>query len=617
MVALVRTGMPIVFMAMVAGISSAATPKQIDDAIKRGTTALKAKYSQRNAGPAPLMPDTGNGIGPSCMAALAMMEGGVPSNDPAMKTVTEQIRNASYTQSRTYQVSLCLIFLDRLGDPADEPMIQILGLRLLAGQKPSGGWGYDCISNEQVGNLQWLKSIKPIKQGATPELCPEAKQYAQSLTGGGRAGGPTDDNSNTQFAVIAAWLARKHGVRDDNAMDLIERRFMSTQNPVNFNWPYAGTGEGSPAMYCAGLIGMSTALARREERKAKAEAKKEPKQDPAAPPKKVSDDPFFNPAPKPNAEPKKEKRTFDERDRVVANAFAGLGQILAQSAQAGGGALILQEGKHGHNDLYFMWSLERTCVIYGKEKVGGVDWYEAGAHSLVMKQGADGTWPSDGYGPEVSTAFAVLFLCRSNLARDLSGKVQKETATEMRAGAGPAGTEVRPGEAGTASNTPEIPGLPGVGGSDAAVLASSLVRSTEKDWAAVLKKLRESRGGNYTLALVNAANRLEGDRLKQTRDALAERLTRMTADTLRSMAKSEEPELRRAALLAMAMKDEKKHIPDLIEAVSDDEEIVVRAARAGLRSLTDQDFGPPKDANVGEKTLAKDAWKQWWEKQKK
>ena len=101
------------------------------------------------------------------------------------------------------------------------------------------------------------------------------------------------------------------------------------------------------------------------------------------------------------------------------------------------------------------------------------------------------------------------------------------------------------------------------------------------------------------------------------RTALAERLTRMTAETLRTMAKSEDAELRRAAVLAMAMKDDKAHLPDLVAALLDDEELVVRAAKAGLKSLTNQDFGPPTNASVSEKRIAAENWQNWLNKQKK
>jgi hypothetical protein len=281
--------------------------------------------------------------------------------------------------------------------------------------------------------------------------------------------------------------------------------------------------------------------------------------------------------------------------------------------------LYLGNQGYGQHDLYFFWSLERVGVIFGIDKIGGVNWFEAGAHTLVHTQGPGGTWPG-GFGDEVDTSFAILFLCKSNLARDLSSKVQKEVSTEMRAGAGPVGTIPKPVGSGATTDSTAIvtnPVLPGAGGSEAAILAGELLRASEKDWAAVLKKIRDTKGPIYTKALVASVNRLDGERRRSAREALAERLTRMTAATLRAMAKDEDPELRRGAVLAMAMKDDKVHVPDLIAALLDEEEVVVRAAKAGLKSLAGQDFGPRVNATDGEKKLAASAWNDWLSKQKK
>ena len=412
------------------------------------------------------------------------------------------------------------------------------------------------------------------------------------------------------------------------ALDLIEKRFLASQSARTGGWSYSGgpapdVGVGSPSMYCAGLIGLATGVARREERRAKAD---QPKKDDKSKgdTKTKSDDPFFNPPAKAGGiEPKKggPARAPDARDRAVQFAFAGLGAILAESAKAGRGGLYIGGTSLGHHDLYFFWSLERAGVIFGIEKIGGVDWYELGANTLVHTQGQNGAWQlRDTYGPDVSTSFAVLFLCRSNLARDLSSKVQKEVSTEMRAGAGPTGTAAKSNEPGaTANPSPAVPDpiLSGPTGSEAAVLAGELLRANEKDWEKALKKLRDTKGTVYTQALVASVSRLDGDRRKSAREALAERLTRMTAATLRTMAKDEDPELRRAAVLAMAMKDDKTHLPDLVAALLDDEEVVIRAAKAGLKSVTGQDFGPAINATAGEKKLAVASWNDWLSKQKK
>ena len=391
MVRTVRVAGSITFLLLSAGVVSAQqkppTPKEIDLAIKKGTDALRAMEGQRAVG--------GNGehgIGPSCLSGLAMLEGGVPLADPALKSIIDQVRNAAYTQTRTYQVSLCLMFLDRLGEPADVPLIQILAARLLVGQSNGGGWSYDCCMAPNPDIEQRLRAIKAEKQQGPPKLYPEVAQYAANLAGKPPMGG--DDNSNTQFAVIAVWMSRKHGVPVEDALNRIETRFLTTQNTFA-SWPYAGLGGGgnipsSPSMYCAGLIGLATAIGRREERRAKTEKPKvdtppkkgdaPPKKEDATPPKAGPDDDFFKQPEaktKPEAKKPEPKRVKDTRDIAAENAMHALGTIIAQSAQAGKGGLLLSEGQHGYHDLYFFWSLERVCVIYGVEKLGDVDWYEA------------------------------------------------------------------------------------------------------------------------------------------------------------------------------------------------------------------------------------------------
>ncbi|WP_439621858.1 HEAT repeat domain-containing protein [Gemmata sp.] len=620
MTAIVRTAGLLALLLLAHAGAHAATPREIDAAKKKGADWLRAKYK---AAPTNFGGDA-NGPGPMCMAGLAMLEAGVPGDDPAVKAVTAAVREAGWTQTRTYPASLCLLYLDRYGDPADVPLIQVLGVRLLMGQTSNGGWSYDfTIPGLSADEITALKAMKPPPVG---KLHPDVEKYAQALIAhrAKTALAPADDNSNTQFAVIAVWVSRKHGVPVNDALALIERRFRASQSPQTGGWPYSGVaaGQGSPAMYCAGLIGLATGIARREELRTKPEPKPEPKKSDPGPEPKKSDDPFFNPkVPEPKAEPKKTPppRAADALDVATRAAFIGLGAALADMAREGRGALAIKDGSHGHGDLYFLWSVERVGVLYGVEKIGGVNWYEAGAHALVFAQAPDGSWADKGYAGDVNTAFAVLFLCKSNLARDLSGKVQNDTTTEMRAGL-PTGTAPKaPDGSGTVTKDPlDVPTfVPGPAGSEAATLAAELVRSGDRDWAKVLTKIRDAKGAVNTQALVGAVARLDGDRRREAREALAERLTRMNAETLRAMAKNEESELRRAAVLAMAMKDDKAHLPDLVAALLDDEDLVVRAARAGLRSLTGQDFGPAPNATAGEKKLVVQSWQDWTGKQKK
>jgi hypothetical protein len=75
-------------------------------------------------------------------------------------------------------------------------------------------------------------------------------------------------------------------------------------------------------------------------------------------------------------------------------------------------------------DLYFLWSLQRTALVYDLRTVGGKDWYAWGASLLVAAQHSDGCW-ADAFPGVPDTCFALLFLKRANLTDDLTGKLQQ------------------------------------------------------------------------------------------------------------------------------------------------------------------------------------------------
>lgn len=615
-------------LAVTAPVAHAATPREIDRAIQGGAAALKLKYGKGVLG-AGAMDTT---YGSACLAGLALLEAGTPITDPAVKAIADAIRSQSYTQNRTYYVALFLMFLDRHGEPNDVPLIHMLAVRLLVGQTAAGGWTYECCPAVPQNDVDWLKAnLKPNQlvaggAGKPPKLHADAERYGQALTAAKAQGNNAlvDDNSNTQFAIVALWMSRKHGAPVDTALDLIEKRFMGSQDLRTGNWPYSGGtgGVGSPSMYCAGLLGMATGLARREERRVmKADVPAAPKKEPSKGDKEKPDDPFYNPpTPKEPVKKPPAARPVDERDAVVQRAFAGLGLTIADQIRSGKGLLFAGDGGGGHGtgDLYFLWSLERVGVVYGMEKIGGFDWYDIGSTALVRSQNRDGTWTVGGsYGAEVNTPFAVLFLCRSNLARDLSSKVQRDpTSTEMRAGA-PAPTDVVATRPTAAPAAAPVINLPNPTGDEAITLASKMLKSSGSDWAKLLAEARDTKGATNTRALVVIATHSGGDRKAAAREALAERLCRMTPATLRTMLKADEPELRRGAALACAMKDDKEHIPDLIAALTDPDDAVTRAAKAGLKSLSGKDFGPPAVPTADQKTAAAAAWREWYTQEKK
>lgn len=139
-----------------------------------------------------------------------------------------------------------------------------------------------------------------------------------------------------------------------------------------------------------------------------------------------------------------------------------------------------------------------------------------------------------------------------------------------------------------------------------------LVNAKGDEQKAVLARLRDAKGIDNTDALALAIPKLAGDMQQQARDALTQRLTRMTAATLRDKLQEDNVEVRRAAALACARKEAKEHIPDLLQLLDDPERLVVRSAHAALTALTGEDFGPARDADRRVRAEAVAAWREWW-----
>lgn len=195
-------------------------------------------------------------------------------------------------ETRPYELSLTIVFLDRLGHPGDRPTIQLLGLRLLGGQGKNGGWNYDCgyllnadeesrlktlfaresklvakVGNPLVNNSQSNSQNPAPDRKIAAEMIPahpEVTRWAKLVNLPGEAKGDfgqgkDGDNSNTQFAAIGVWCARRNGVPCDKAIALMEKRFRTSQDSDGgWSYHYFYGGEGSTAsMTCEGLLGLA------------------------------------------------------------------------------------------------------------------------------------------------------------------------------------------------------------------------------------------------------------------------------------------------------------------------------------------------------------------------
>jgi hypothetical protein len=582
----------------------AVDPAKINSAIDDGVNALRGM--QRASGIW-----AHQHIGATALAGLTLLECGVASDDRPVLDAARAVREAGITCTHTYSIALSILFLDRLGDPGDVPLIESLGMRLLAGQNSDGGWTYDCpaISDEEERRLatQVKRTAELVARRELPrsgaarrtvnDLSPEVRAQLERI---GRAaaldrrrggGGGASDNSNTQFALLGLWVARRHGLPVEDALLRVDRRFRTTRI-ANSGWGYrAGERRATGTMTCAAVLGLAVAHGVAAEAGGKKNSGK---------------------------------------DATMQAGLNVLGYIVRQPL----GTARIYLSQHPGGQYYFLWSLERVCVTLSLPSLGKRDWYSWGAEYLLETQQADGTWHCD-YGACADTCFALLFLKRSNLARDLTAEIkgQAEDPGEavLRAtgvvGAGPPDAEPvpdspepEPARAAPIKQplrperptppkpepaprpTPPAPAGEGAPGR----LVADLPGASAAERASLLEQLRDGKGPEYTEALASVIVRLQGDAKTQARNSLARRLARMKEETVAEYLKDEDTELRRAAAQACGLKGLKGQVAALIGLLHDPQDVVAGAAHASLKALTKQSLGPDPGA-----------WEAWWKTQGK
>jgi hypothetical protein len=292
------------------------------------------------------------------------------------------------------------------------------------------------------------------------------------------------------------------------------------------------------------------------------------------------------------------KRPRDpDKDRQLAAALAALGTCVG-----GPKPDVAQEDDKFY---YFVWSVERVCVILDRPKLGRTDWYNWGAELLVNSQGRDGLWRGEFATSGADTCFALLFLKRANLARDLTARIRGKRGDRVLRAGGPKDLDKQPGgEPGTEKpRVAEAKKPAPLGDGPSEKMAKELLAASEGERPALLRKFRDSRGPGFTEALALACSRLEGDAQAKAREALAARLARMKASTLVEYLKDEDGEIRRGAALACGMKRLTDQVPTLVRLLRDPQDPVTEAAHAALKYLTGESF-PNKP----------EPWEEWLKK---
>ena len=288
-------------------------------------------------------------MGETALAGMALLAAEKPATDPAVVAAARAVRQRLADEPNAYDTSLAIMFLDRLGQAEDAELLRQLGRQLARGQCRDGSWTY------------LLE----------------------------RSCGISGDNSNTQFAALASWVSRRHGVENDPGLQLLDHYFRTSFDQSAGGWGYNPGSSATPTMTCAGLVGIAVSQGANGRAKSPGGAVV--------------------------------RRRAAAADPIARRALDALGAVL-RSADQDPAAVV-------NSDLYFFWSLERVAVIYDLKEIGGVDWYRWGSRRLLRGQSPNGEWrgkSSSKHWPfeqAVGTSFGILFLCRANVAQDLTAAV--------------------------------------------------------------------------------------------------------------------------------------------------------------------------------------------------
>jgi hypothetical protein len=446
------------------------TQQKINAAIDKGVIYLKQAQNPNGTW------SNGHPLGHAAIGGLTLLECGVAPTDAFVQRSAAFVRANASANKATYELSLAILFLDKLGDPRDRVLIQGMALRLLAGQLDSGGWTYHCpvlntqemyqlysflqshqpkeLQNplggakpdfknpvgpdgknlndpfHQLGDLILMKAIEgkggtPSKDGKSVTLpkdmppktatgpAPKPKpidpatllpslqklpvvQNQGKVKTQVKVRGGDGDNSNTQFALLAIWTARRHDIPTDQALLAAYMRFHTSQC-ADGGWAYHPNPAGAtPSMTCVGLLGeaMGHGVA----------------------PEVVA------------LNPKSPKDLLAKPALEDEQIKKGLGKL---SRHIGDPSTDEKRTSFPMENLYLLWSVERVAMLYDLKTINGKDWYGWGAQILVHNQDTQGAWPASSYhgqNPPLNTCFALLFLRRSNLVQDLTNNLRLHSA---------------------------------------------------------------------------------------------------------------------------------------------------------------------------------------------
>jgi len=320
------------------------------------------------------------------LMALALVHAGVHRSDAdfdrALRTMLQQLEIASLG---VYSAGLFCMLVEAYGSPEFYGRLRSAARYLVEGQAESGSWTYAPKVDPALCNDPDRRVLQVT--GGTPPR-PEAADAAWTRTMPWNAH-PSGDNSLSQFALLGLRAAQRCSVPvPEETWRRAAAWFRSGQRP-NGAFGYEARGaDGYGSMTLAGICGLAIA--------------------------------------------EHELGNVDfARDAGIRAGLAWMRGHFAIDTNPGSDSFL----------HYYLYSLERTGRIFGRDVLCGQPWYAVGARQLLATQQPSGGWDRQqgGESPRQATSFALLFLTRStqqlHVERKRGGSGTLQTFAQLAPGA--------------------------------------------------------------------------------------------------------------------------------------------------------------------------------------
>jgi hypothetical protein len=454
--------------------------KQVDRSIDKGVEFLRRRqHADGSWGHQTSAKDKRFTPGITALSALTLLECGVSTKDAHVRSAAHYLRERLPELTNTYSISLAILFFDRLGDEADAARIRTLALRLLAGQKPSGGWDYSCPTlntDEELGLLALLhkdrpttsldlfaqvrkhdeakldselyrprpSKVPPLELFITEDRSPQsAIRHPPSTKDPYEKRRADTEERKVESGKRKAEDSRRLSKRALEAADKLPESLRRTpalrsaellREPPDLHEPR--TDNSNTQFAILGLltaenydVPMERAMALLDWRfrnsmtvqggwNYRPNWRTTPSMTAAA---------LMGLALKhglllPNRRGRGRNIAVHD-DEIIHHGFRTLTDMLKDYYSA----FAFQRLPLDQLDLYCLWTVERVAVLYNVRELDDLEWYPVGVQLLLPLQRENGSWGTQGTSclgePSVSSSFALLFLKRSNLARGLTERL--------------------------------------------------------------------------------------------------------------------------------------------------------------------------------------------------